>query len=394
MNQVLEGIRVLDFGRYIAGPYCACLLGDMGADVVRVEKSGGSEDRWVVPIAEGGEGSLFMQMNRNKRGITLNPRSDEGREIVRKLVATSDVVVANLPPQTLESMGLDYATLCESKPDIILSTVSAYGHGGPWSHRVGFDGVAQAMSGAMHMSGHEEEPMRSYYPWVDFTTAILTAFGTMAAILERQKTGRGQQVEGSLLMSALTVGNTALIEQDVIQPDRVATGNRAQTAAPSDCFRTKDGWVLMMVVGQSLFERWADLMGEQHWLEDPRFKDDLARGDNGEVISERMARWCESRTTEQCLAELDAARLPAGPVLAPQEALDHEHIRAMRFMLPVDYPGLTKPAPVADTPVRLSETPGSVRHRAPVLGEHTGEVLAEIGYDEAAVARLHEAGVV
>ena len=362
MNQVLEGIRVLDFGRYIAGPYCACLLGDMGADVVRVEKSGGSEDRWVVPIAEGGEGSLFMQMNRNKRGITLNPRSDEGREIVRKLVATSDVVVANLPPQTLESMGLDYATLCESKPDIILSTVSAYGHGGPWSHRVGFDGVAQAMSGAMHMSGHEEEPMRSYYPWVDFTTAILTAFGTMAAILERQKTGRGQQVEGSLLMSALTVGNTALIEQDVIQPDRVATGNRAQTAAPSDCFRTKDGWVLMMVVGQPLFER--------------------------------MARWCESRTTEQCLAELDAARLPAGPVLAPQEALDHEHIRAMRFMLAVDYPGLTKPAPVADTPVRLSETPGSVRHRAPVLGEHTGEVLSEIGYDEAAVARLHEAGVV
>ena len=394
MSQVLEGIRVLDFGRYIAGPYCACLLGDMGADVIRVEKASGSEDRWVVPIAEGGEGSLFMQVNRNKRGITLNPRSDEGREIVRKLVATSDVVVANLPPQTLESMGLDYATLCESKPDIILSTVSAYGHGGPWSHRVGFDGVAQAMSGAMHMSGHEKEPMRSYYPWVDFTTAILTAFGTMAAILERQKNGRGQQVEGSLLMSALTVGNTALIEQDVIEANRVGTGNRAQTAAPSDCFRTKDGWVLMLVVGQPLFERWAELMGEQHWLEDPRFKDDLARGNNHDPIGERMARWCESRTTEQCLAELEAARLPCGPVLSPQEALDHEHIRAMRFMLAVDYPGLPKPAPITDTAVRLSETPGSVRHRAPVLGEHTGEVLAEIGYDEAAVARLRDAGVV
>ena len=394
MNQVLEGIRVLDFGRYIAGPYCACLLGDMGADVIRVEKSHGSEDRWVVPIAEGGEGSLFMQVNRNKRGITLNPRSDEGREIVRKLVATSDIVVANLPPQTLESMGLDYTALCESKPDIILSTVSAYGHGGPWSHRVGFDGVAQAMSGAMHMTGHEEEPMRSYYPWVDFTTATLTAFGTMAAILERQKSGRGQQVEGSLLMSALTVGNTALIEQDVIEANRVGTGNRAQTAAPSDCFRTKDGWVLMLVVGQPLFERWADLMGEQHWLEDPRFKDDLARGNNHDPIGERMARWCESRTTEQCLAELEAARLPAGPVLSPQEALDHEHIRAMRFMLAVDYPGLPKPAPITDTAVRLSETPGGVRHRAPVLGEHTVEVLAEIGYDEAAVARLRDAGVV
>ena len=394
MGQVLEGIRVLDFGRYIAGPYCACLLGDMGADVIRVEKSDGSEDRWVTPIAEGGEGSLFMQVNRNKRGITLDPRSDQGREIVRKLVAMSDVVVANLPPQTLESMGLDYATLCESKSDIILTTVSAYGHGGPWSQRVGFDGVAQAMSGAMHMTGHEDEPMRLYYPWVDFTTAMLTAYGTMAAILERQKTGRGQQVEGSLLMSALTVGNTTLIEQSVIEANRVSTGNRAQTAAPSDCFRTADGWVLVAVVGHPLFKRWADLMGESHWLEDPRFMDDLARGNNSDDISERMARWCESRTTDECLSELGAARIPAGPVLSPQEALDHEHIQAMKFMLPVDYPGLASPAPVADLPVRLSETPGGIRHRAPVLGEHTAEVLAEIGYDDEAVAGLREAGVV
>ena len=394
MGQVLEGIRVLDFGRYIAGPYCACLLGDMGADVIRVEKSSGSEDRWVTPVALGGEGSLFMQVNRNKRGITLDPRSDEGREIVRKLVATSDVVVVNLPPQTLESMGLDYPTLCASKPDIILTTVSAYGHGGPWSQRVGFDGVAQAMSGAMHMTGHEDEPMRLYYPWVDFTTAMLTAYGTMAAIFERQKTGRGQQVEGSLLMSALTVGNTTLIEQSVIEANRVATGNRAQTAAPSDCFRTADGWVLVAVVGHPLFKRWADLMGESHWLEDPRFKDDLARGNNSDDISERMNRWCESRTTDECLAELGAARIPAGPVLSPQEALDHEHIQAMKFMLPVDYPGLLRPAPVADLPVRLSETPGGIRHRAPVLGEHTEEVLAEIGYDAEAVAGLREDGVV
>ena len=394
MSQVLEGIRVLDFGRFIAGPYCACLLGDMGADVIRVEKREGSEDRWTAPVAEGGEGSLFLQVNRNKRGITLDPMTDGGREVVRALVANADVVVANLPPQTLAAMGLDYATLRESKPDIVLTTVSAFGHGGPWSHRVGFDGVAQAMSGAMYLTGHPDEPMRLAYPWVDFTTAILAAFGTMAALMERRSTGRGQQVEGSLLMSAMTVGNAALIEQSVIAPNRVASGNRGQTAAPSDCFRTKNGWVLVVTIGQPLFERWARLMGESHWLEDARFKDDISRGDHGEIVSARMARWCADRTTEECLAALDAARVPAAPVLSPQEALDHEHVRAMRLLLDTDYPGLPKPAPVADTPVRLSQTPGGIRRRAPVLGEHTEEVLAEIGYDAQAVARLREAGVV
>jgi crotonobetainyl-CoA:carnitine CoA-transferase CaiB-like acyl-CoA transferase len=394
MSQVLEGVRVLDFGRFIAGPYCACLLGDMGADVIRVEKRRGSEDRWTTPVAAGGEGSLFLQVNRNKRGITLDPGSDEGRDVVRRLVATADVVVANLPPQTLAAMGLDYAALRAVKPDIILTTVSAFGHGGPWSHRVGFDGVAQAMSGAMYMTGHPDEPMRLAYPWVDFTTAIVTAFGTMAALLARRATGRGQQVEGSLLMSALTVGNAVLVEQEVLRRDRVATGNRGQTAAPSDCFRTEDGWVLVVTIGQPLFERWARLMGEEAWLRDPRFADDISRGDHGEIVSERMARWCAERTTAECLAELEAARVPAAPVLSPQDVLDHEHVRAMRFMLPLDYPGLPRAAPVADTPVRLSESLDGIRRRAPTLGEHTEEVLAEIGYDSTAVAGLRRAGVV
>ena len=364
-----------------------------GADVIRVEKRTGSEDRWTSPVAEGGEGALFMQVNRNKRGITLNPMRGEGREVVRRLVATADVVVANLPPQTLEAMGLDYATLVETKPDIILATASAYGHGGPWSHRVGFDGVAQAMTGGMYLTGSRDEPMRFYYPWVDFTTAILTAYGTMAALMDRQRTGRGQQVEGALLMSALTVANGTLIEQDVIRADRVATGNRGQIAAPSDCFRTKDGWVLVMVIGQPLFERWTKLMGEDAWLDDPRFEDDISRGNHGEIISERMARWCRTKTTEECLAALDEAAHSGrtGLLSSAGEALDHEHIRAMRFMLPVDYPGLPRPAPVADTPVRLSETPGGIRHRAPMLGEHTDEVLEELGYDEGAIAALREA---
>ena len=207
MAGVLEGIRVLDFGRYIAGPYCAALLAEHGADVIRIEKREGSEDRFQAPVAETGEGALFLQMNRNKRGLTLDPMTPDGREVVRRLVATADVVVANLPPQTLLAMQLDYESLTAVKPDIILTTVTAYGRGGPYSERVGFDGIGQVMSGAVYMTGTEEQPYRAQVPWVDFGTALHCAFGTMAALMARKATGEGQWVEGALLATAVTMTN-------------------------------------------------------------------------------------------------------------------------------------------------------------------------------------------
>jgi crotonobetainyl-CoA:carnitine CoA-transferase CaiB-like acyl-CoA transferase len=394
MTGVLSGLRVLDFGRYIAGPYCAALLAEHGAEVIRIEKREGSEDRFQAPVTPTGDGALFLQMNRNKRGMTLNPMRPEGREVVARLVKTADVVVANLPPQTLAAMGLDYASLTALKPDIILTTVSAYGRGGPYSDRVGFDGVGQVMSGAVYMTGEEDQPYRAQVPWVDFGTALHCAFGTMAAIMARKATGRGQMVEGALLATAVTLGNALLIEQAVIERDRVPTGNRGQTAAPVDIFRTRDGWILVQVIGDPLFRRWAQLMGEPHWLDDGRFKDDISRGDNGAVVSERMARWCADYTTAQALEILGKAKIPAGPVLKPQQTLDDPHIRAMGFFQPTDFPGMAKPAPIAKAPVWLSATPGSIRHRAPVLGEHTDQILAELGYDRDAIVALREKGVV
>ncbi|HSG91544.1 MAG TPA: CoA transferase [Pseudomonadales bacterium] len=395
MSGVLEGIRVLDFGRYIAGPYCAALLADMGAEVIRIEKVDGSEDRYNVPFTAAGEGPGFLQMARGKRGMTLNPTKPEGREIVRRLVATADVVVANLPRPTLVAMGLDLESLQAVKPDIILTTASAYGSTGPYAERVGFDAVAQAMSGNMYLSGDGTTPMKSYVPYVDFATAALTAMGTVAALLHRKQTGVGQMVEGSLLATALTIANAPLMEQAQLGLDREATGNRGQTAGPVDCFRTRDGWIMLQVVGDPLFARWARLMGEEsEWLEDPRFGSDAARGEHGELISARMQRWCDERSNADALAALAEARIPCGEVLSPARALVDPHVVEAGFLKPVAYPGTAAPALIADTPVKFSATEAGIRGRAPTLGEHTDAILEELGYDAEAIAGLRTARVV
>jgi crotonobetainyl-CoA:carnitine CoA-transferase CaiB-like acyl-CoA transferase len=394
MEGVLAGFRVLDFGRYIAGPYCAALLADLGADVIRIERRGGGEDRWVAPVGPDGVGAMFLVMNRNKRAMSLDPACPEGREIVKQLVATADVVVANLPPEVLRSLALDLDSLRAVKPVIILTTVTAFGAGGPWSHKHGFDGIGQVMSGSAYLTGTPDQPLRAAAPWVDCGTASLAAFGTLAALMSRQKTGRGQKVEGALLRTAVAFNNPTLVEQQVIEVDRIATVNRGQTSAPSDLFRTKDGWIIAYAIGNPMFKRWAKLLGEEEWLTDPRFKDDESRGNHGETISKHVSEWTGARTTAEALAALESAKIPAGPLYSPRQALEDAHIRAAGLLTDTEYPGLSRAVPLAPTPVDLSETPGRFRHRAPTLDEHTDAILGELGYDSAAIAGLRARSVI
>ncbi len=398
MPGVLDGIRVLDFGRYIAGPFCGTMLADLGAEVIRIEKTGGSEDRFTTPVGRdeaGDVGALFLQINRNKKGITLNPRTPEGAEIVKQLVQTADVVIANLPQVTLESMGIDYDSLKATKADIILATVSAFGSVGPYADKVGFDGVAQAMCGNMHLTGPADQPVKAWTPWVDFGTALSTTVGVLAALRERDKSGQGQKVEGTLLGTSIVFNAATLIEQAVIQADRVGSMNRGQTAGPADSFQTKDGWILIQVVGQPLFVRWAKLMGEEDkWLNDERFANDLKRGENGELISARTQTWCAHLTSAEALEQLATARIPTGEILTPQGLLDNEHVNNAPYLQEMSYPGVAKPAPLPLSPVRLHGTPAEIRHRAPQLGEHTDEVMTSLGYGTGDIAALREKGVV
>jgi crotonobetainyl-CoA:carnitine CoA-transferase CaiB-like acyl-CoA transferase len=390
----LSGIRVIDFGRFIAGPYCAMLLADLGADVIRVDRRHGSEDRYTGPVTEGGEGGAFLSLNRNKRSLTLDSSQPAATDIIRRLAKGADVVVANLPISVLRKMGLDYDALRALKPDIILARISAFGPDGPYAHKPGFDTIAQAMSGAMSLTGFPDMPIRSVVSFEDYGTALHTAFGIMVALYHRAQTGEGQVVDGSLLATGVTFMQALLAERSVTGIVRQSRGNTGFFTAPADTYRTADGWITVQTIGRDMFDRWARLVGREELVEDPRFRDDLLRADNRETITQAMEAWLANRTTAQALADLEGARLPAGPVLDLGQVLDDPQVKARELLQYVDYPGAPKPVPLASPAVRLSATPGSIRRRAPTLGEHADEILDELGYSAPEIRALRAAEVV
>ncbi|MGJ3627859.1 CaiB/BaiF CoA transferase family protein [Sphingomonas sp. MMS24-JH45] len=340
------------------------MLADMGADVIRVEKRDGGEDRFVQPVSSTGDGATFLQCNRNKRSMTLDTSRPEGAAIARRLIE-ADVVVANMPDAAMKANGLDYETLRSIRPDIILACATAYGRGGPYSDRIGFDGIGQVMSGGVYRSGLPEQPIRSVVPYVDFGTAMTLATGTMMALYHRLATGEGQQVEAALLPTAMMMTNGMLIEQALLKQDRGRVGNRGTAVAPCDLFAVSDGWLLVQVASQPMFKRWCRMVGQEGWFVDPRFANDDLRARNADPLNDAMAAWCAARTKAQAVAALEAARIPAGVLELATGRFGRPARRSDRIASAERiYPGTSAPAPVIDTPFRLSATPGTIRANA------------------------------
>ncbi len=393
MPGILEGVRILDFGRYIAGPFCAAMLADLGAEVIRVERPKGGDDRFLMPATDGGEGAMYLQANRGKKAITLDVTKPEGKEVARRLIATADVVIANFSNSALEFFGLDYPSLKAIREDIILTSVCAFASDSEARDNVGFDGVGQAISGSIYLTGEPGRPYRSATSFVDFSTAISAAFGTLAAIIHHMKTGEGSYVEATLAGTALNIMNPILIEQAAGTNIRVPTANRSPIAGPSDVFAATDGWFVMQVIGQTMFRRWTKLVNRPNLLEDPRFANDILRGRNGDDLSRVMADWAADKTRDECLRLIAEANIAAAPVLTPADVMGGTMGLAGTYLRTVDYPD-TDGFPIARPPAELSSQGRYQPTRPPLVGEHNDAIYGGIGLSAQEMQALREKGII
>lgn len=384
---ILDGIRVLDFGRYIAGPLCGTFLADLGAEVIRIEKPGGGDDRFIMPATDSGDGALYLHSNRGKKSITLDMAKPEGRGVAKRLLARSNVVIANLSPRALKHFGLDYESVRAVRDNIILTTVNAFGSEGPMSEAAGFDGVGQAVSGAVYLTGQPGQAYRSATAYVDFSTALASAFGTLAALIELKQTGQGAHVEASLVGTALNIMGPILIEHASGRHDRVPTGNRAPIAGPSDIFQARDGLFIMQVQGPKMFKRWTELVQRPDLVDNAAYASDSLRGRNGHALSQIMAGWAATRTVDEALVALEQAGLAGSPVLSPDQVLGGALGLVDTFTERLEYPG-TNGLRLFRPPVRLSGDPEGALRRPPTLGEHTIEVLKEVGLSSSEIDEL------
>ena len=396
MEKALKGIKILDFSRWLAAPYASTLLADMGADVIRVEKSGGELDRELGPFAPDGQGFVFMNLARNKRAITLNVHTERVKEILHELVKRSDVVLHNFVSGAEEAEILSYAALKEINPAIIVTVVTGFGTTGPFSGHTAFDTIGQAMSGAMSYTGFPgDPPTRSGVAWVDYTTAIHGALGIMMAIYHRELTGKGQMIDMSLLDVA--VAPVAMIaapaEYKLYGYVRSQIGNHSFYNF-SDLFEAKDGWIMMSCIGNPLWKRFLRAIGREDMIDDPNFKDDMTRFNNRHLIQPVVSEWTKQRTTAEIIEILGKARVPCNKVNNIAEMMEHPQVKAREMLVDMEYPGIGS-LPLSGIAIKMSETPGTIEKRPPKVGEHNEEVYAEIlGLSSEEVSKLVAEGVI
>ncbi len=386
-NGPLEGIRVLDMATMLAGPYAATLLGDLGADVIKVESHFGDDSRHLGPEREG-ERSPFLSINRNKRSLVLDLRRDRAREAFAKLLATTDVIITNVREPELSKLGQSYDQVREHRPDIIWAGVTAFGPDGPYAGRPGIDFLAQGYAGLLSLNGHPgDAPVRVTVPLIDTMTSELVCSGVLAALFHRERTGEGQRIDVCLLdalVHAQCSGLGAWFLNEEITP---RTGNRSQYFAPSGVYPTRDGRnVVITCPSEKFFRNLAGAFGES-WADDPRFSTIDARLANQEELDAVVSDACRRFDREELVERLVAADVLTAPIKEIQEVADDVQVRHNGMIAATEHAVLGS-LEVTACPIKLGGSPAAVRRSPPVHGQHTEELLAELGYDAASVARM------
>jgi crotonobetainyl-CoA:carnitine CoA-transferase CaiB-like acyl-CoA transferase len=383
----LEGIRVLDVTQVMAGPFCAMQLCDMGADVIKVEPPGGDSTRRMAG-ARGTDSAGFNAVNRGKRGIVLDLKASGGQQAFKRLVGRTDIVIENYRPGVMRTFGLDYASLAPAHPSLIYASISGYGQTGPSASKGGFDLIAQGVSGLMSVTGEPgRPPVKVGVPLTDLGAALFAVSAILAALHYRHRTGRGQYIDTSLVEAgiALSVWESAQYFAEGVTPEPLGSAHRM--FAPYQAIRCADGYITLGAANDRLFQWTCELLGHPEWAQDPAYANDTLRVRNRAALVGQIEAITVLQTRDYWLAQFDAAGIPCGPINNYAEAFADPQVQSREMVVDVDHPTLGR-LRMAGAPVKMSETPPRANRRAPVLGEHTREVLREVGYSDEDIAAL------
>lgn len=391
----LAGLKVLDLGNFMAGPMAAMWLGDFGAEVIKVEHPRGDGFRhWGR--TKNGHPLLWKMLSRNKHCVTLNLGRTEGQDILRTMVARSDVLIENFTPGTMAKWGISYDALREVNPGLVMLSISAYGQTGPYAHRPGFGTLAEALSGYAHITGEADgPPLLPAFGLADSVAGLNGAFAILVALEARRRTGRGQHIDVSLCEPLITILGWQVVEYDQLGQVQDRAGSRLPFSAPRNTYRTKDGkWLAMSSSAQSVFERTMQAIGRPELIEDERFMDNRRRGANVEALDAIISDWMSTRTADEAMEILVAHQAAAAPIYSVADVVADPQFQARNVVVAVEDQDLGTVRMQAPTP-RLSETPGRIGFTGPHLGQHNREIYGEVlGYDAARIDELEAAGVI
>lgn len=394
MSLPLENIKVLDLTRILAGPYATMILGDLGADVIKIEMpEKGDDARHFGPYLNN-ESAYFMSINRNKRSMTLNLKSKEGKELFLEMVKEVDIIVENFRPGTMKRLGLDYDVLSNINPSLIYSATSGYGHTGPYSERPAYDAIVQAMGGVMSITGAKNgRPTRVGTSIGDITAGLFSTIGILAALNSRNITGEGQKIDVSMLDSQVAILENAIARYSITGEVPKPEGNRHPSIVPFESFETKDGDIMIAVGNDKLWSVFCTTIDKEELIGDERFKTNSLRYDNYEELSPIIAEQIKGRTTEEWQDILDEAGVPNSPISTIDKLIENPQVISREMIVDIEHP-MSGKLKVPGMPIKLSNTPSQIRMTSPLLGEHTDEILKELlGYDEQKIDELKKYNV-